>query len=128
MYLRFVILKLDSQSGRRQGLFQAMAELRDSGKLSPHDQMHVNEIREWFSNNLEPPEYRLKSSRRGRQAQAISWYKSTATKQIDKMREYQRVLESYGYVVEMIKSSRPGYVVYEDEFQVAAYPFADTST
>ena len=105
-----------------------MDELRDSGKLSPHDQIHVNEIREWFGNNLERPGYRLDSGRRGRQLQAISWYKSTATKHIDKMREYQRVLESYGYVVEMIKSNRPGYIVYEDEFQVAAYPFADTST
>ena len=29
-------------------------------------------------------------------------------------------------VVEELKTDRPGYIVFEDEFQVAAIPFADT--
>ena len=44
------------------------------------------------------------------------------------MRDFQRLLEAYGTAVKVIKTRRPGYVVYEDEFQVAAYPFSDTPT
>jgi hypothetical protein len=62
-----------------------------------------------------------------RKAQAISWFRDTATEQIGRMREYQAVLESYGYVVHMLRDRRPGYVLYQDEHQVVAYPFSDTS-
>jgi hypothetical protein len=44
------------------------------------------------------------------------------------MREFQRILGAYGIAVETIRTRRPGYVVYEDEFQIAAYPFSDTPT
>ena len=45
---------------------------------------------------------------------------------IGRMREYQRILEAHGIVVEMLVTQRPGYIVYEGAYQVAAYPFADT--
>ena len=45
---------------------------------------------------------------------------------IRRMREYQQTLETYGLTVEMLRTERPGYIVYEDEHQVVAYPFADT--
>jgi hypothetical protein len=44
------------------------------------------------------------------------------------MREFQEVLERYGLMVQMITAKRLGYILYEDEFQVAAYPFNDTPT
>lgn len=40
----------------------------------------------------------------------------------------QSILEAYGLLTEMIKTDRPGYVVYEDEHQVTAFPFRDTQT
>jgi hypothetical protein len=35
------------------------------------------------------------------------------------------ILEERGVFIRTIKSERPGYVLYGDEFQVLAYPFAD---
>jgi hypothetical protein len=32
----------------------------------------------------------------------------------------KQILENHGIVVDVIRTNRPGYVVYEDEFQVAA--------
>jgi hypothetical protein len=52
----------------------------------------------------------------------------TATSHIGKMREFKTTLERYGIEVEIVTTARPGYIVYEDKFQVAAYPFADTPT
>jgi hypothetical protein len=39
-----------------------------------------------------------------------------------------RILAEYKIATEMIRESRPGYVAYEDQHQVAAIPFADTTT
>ena len=41
------------------------------------------------------------------------------------MRELVAILETHGVAVRMLKAQRVGYVVYEDEYQVVAEPFAD---
>jgi hypothetical protein len=128
VFIRFVISRLDTDSGRRQGLFQAADELRKSGELNAHEDRNLRAIFIWFNENLEKPARLTISSRPHAKEQAISWFKSSAVKHIRKMREFQRVLESHGILVEEIRTSRPGYIVYEDEFQVAAYPFRDTAT
>ncbi len=38
------------------------------------------------------------------------------------------ILEGHGIHTEMIATSRPGYIVYEDSYQIAAEPYADTPT
>jgi hypothetical protein len=128
MYVRFVIGETDPDSGRRQGLFQAAKKLRVSGMLTHEDAGHLKAIRSWFNEHLERPARLAISSRSNGKAQAISWFKDTATTHIEKMREMQEVLERNGLLVQMIKAKRLGYVLYEDEFQVAAYPFGDTPT
>ncbi len=44
------------------------------------------------------------------------------------MHEMVAVLKHHDVPVHMIKAARPGYVVYEDEFQIVAVPFADADT
>lgn len=44
------------------------------------------------------------------------------------MHELKRVLEAEGHAVTIIAEDRIGYIVYEDELQVIAEPFADTRT
>jgi hypothetical protein len=128
MFVRFVTKTIDKDSGRRQGLFQAGKALRENGILSAEDLEHLERILAWFNEHLERPKRLTISKRSNRKAQAISWLRDTATEHIAKMREFQRVLERNGVSVEMIKAERLGYVLYEDEFQVAAYPFSDTPT
>ena len=59
---------------------------------------------------------------------ALSWFRDTAHEHIGKMRDFALILERHGIAVRMIRTDRPGYVLYEDDYQVAAYPFADTPT
>lgn len=44
------------------------------------------------------------------------------------MRELAAVLHSYGIPVETITTTRPGYITYEDDYQIVAEPFSDTLT
>jgi len=128
MFVRFVIEDLDNNSGRRQGLFHAAKRLKESGALSHTDSDHLEQVYVWFTRNLKKPARLSVSARPHSKAQALSWFKHTAIEHIAKMREYAEILERYGLPVKMIKAKRLGYVLYEDEFQVAAYPFSDTPT
>jgi len=42
------------------------------------------------------------------------------------MQEMVAVLKRHDVPVQMIKTAKPGYIVYEDEFQIVAVPFADS--
>ena len=55
MFIRFVIHQIDEQSGRRQGLFQALGELRDDQKLNEYEENQYDELSEWFRENLKKP-------------------------------------------------------------------------
>jgi hypothetical protein len=126
MFIRLVIGHLDRDSGRRQGLFQAGAELLSSGRMNGGDAERLETAYAWFKANLAVPTRFSLSARPHAKAQALSWFRGTANEHIRLMREYQTILGAYGLSVETLRTSRPGYVVYGDEHQVVAYPFADT--
>ena len=126
MFVRFVVNLRDPNSNRRQGLFQAGKRLLEGIEISQSDSEYLISIRTWFDINLEKPDRLALSSRANSKEQAISWFKDNASEHIRQMREYQRIIELYGETVSVLHTERPGYIVYEDDFQVAAYPFADT--
>ena len=126
MYIRFVIAQKDQDSGRRQGLFQAISDLEYAGELYAHEQAHYNDIYEWFRSNLKKPRSLSRSSKPHAKNVAISWFKDTAKKHINKMRELIEILSSHGIETEILRTDKPGYIVYEDEYQVAAEPFNET--
>ena len=108
------------------GIFQAIADLRKTGQLAPHEGEEEERIREWFNEHLEkprrftaskPPYYR-------KQSKAISWFKDSAHEHIAQMRSLAAILEQHGIRVRVITAKRVGYVCYEDEYQVTAEPFA----
>ena len=57
---------------------------------------------------------------------SISWFKTTASEHIEKMRQYIQILQSHNVTVNQVITERPGNIVYEDEHQIAAVPFNDT--
>ena len=127
MYLRFVVADIDENSGRELGVFHAVRNLRDQQTLRAHEEEQHDSIVQWFNEHLEkptrftaskPPFYRKKSK-------AISWFKDTAHEHLARIRELVVILEHHGISVRTLKANRVGYIVYEDEFQIVAQPFAD---
>ena len=127
-YVRFVTAIVDEYSGRRQGLFQAAGDLEDGKELRADEVAELRAIRAWFNENLEKPLRFSRSRRPGASAKAISWFKSSAVEHVSRMHAICRTLEEHGIQTEMITTARPGYIVFEDEFQIAAEPFAETRT
>ena len=128
MYLRFVVADIDEDSERALGVFHAVRYLRDAGKLYAYEEDQHDMVRWWFNENLEkptrftaskPPFYRKKNK-------AICWFKHTASEHLARVRELAAIWDNHGVPVRTLKAKRVGYVVYQDEYQIVAGPFADT--
>ena len=127
-YLRFVLRRRNENSGVRDGVFAAAYELRDAPETAPAVRQRLETALKWFAKHLPTPK-RFSSSRsksaRGGPTKGIAWMKPEATEHIAMMHELASALGECGYVVDVLTTSRPGYVVYEDDFQIVAEAFAD---
>lgn len=126
MYLRFVVGEIDEDSQRELGVFHALGYLRDQGKLLQYEEEQEDLIRRWFNENLEKP-IRFTTSKAPfyrKKNRAISWFKDNAQEHLDRIRSLVAILENHGVAVQMLKTNRVGYVVYEDEYQIVAEPFS----
>ena len=118
-YIRFVIGRKDDESHVEQGIFQAAARALERQDITGSDADELNELRGWFSENLDRPT----SFGRNKLRLGICWFKTGSTEHISRIWEMVRILERNGIYVKKIKTDRPGYVIYEDEWQLVAEPF-----
>ncbi len=94
--------------------------------IMSYEQELEKEIYTWFKKNLRAPKVQASKSNYYSKPGAISWFKQSAVKHIDKMRQYGQILEAHDIYINQISTDRPGNIVYEDKFQIAALPFNDT--
>jgi len=130
-FLRFVTSELHRDSGVKNGLFSAAYALRDSDTVSEVDRHSLKDLLAWFESHLSVPDRFNRSSSKGyyrRATKGIAWLRDTATEHISRMQDMKRIVEANGYYVGLVRADRVGYVIYEDEVQVVAEPFADTPT
>lgn len=128
MYLRFVVESIDRDSQLRQGVVLAAHEMKKDPAVAAEDREALNSALGWLDNHLPSPDRFNRTTSKGyyrRRATGISWFKDTAHAHLAHVRELVGILERNGRHVSTLKESRPGYIVYEDEFQVVAEPFAD---
>ena len=127
--LRFVVHRPHWRSGLRAGLFQAMDEMLES--QDHHLHVAVKEISLWFDANLpspfsdeqkqNEPIWKVDPSSR-----AISWIKAEANEHVSKLYQLKALIEEAGWAVEELRTMRPGVILYEDDFQIVAKPYAET--
>ena len=123
MLIRFVVRKRDRHSQVEQGLIHAAEDLHYLGRLSDEEQKRVQELMRWFNRNLPVPGRFARSRRPHACKRAIGWFKPTAGESIVRMQALASVLHEHGCEVERLTTDRPGYVVYEDDYQVVAEVF-----
>jgi hypothetical protein len=126
MYFRFVVAERDESSQQPQGIFQALYRLRRAGELAAHEEAWFAETEDWFGRHLKRPRRLTETRRPNAPDRAISWLKASAIEHVSRMRGLAALLEHKGVNVQELRTTRPGYIVYEDEHQVATLPFADT--
>lgn len=130
MYLRFVQMNVVEGMKVRSGIFSAAYALREARNVDLHTHTQLEELLAWFRQNLAIPSRFTRSSSKGAHRRSVtyglSWYKPSARQHLDKSYELSSLLRQSGYFIEVLKTTRLGYVLYEDEYQIVAEPFADS--
>jgi hypothetical protein len=124
--IRFVTERRHAPYGHRTGIFQVAYRLRRSTTLIEPERSKLRALLNWFNDNLATPD-RLAPSRRPHGAEtAISWIRASANQHVVQLRRLAAIVGNAGVGVCELRTTRPGYVVYQDAHQVVALPFADT--
>ena len=128
IYVRMVIPKKIDGFDARAGIFNAAYDLKYRPDV---DQVSLNvllDLLAWFEDHLDEPEKfsRTKNDWHKDFTRGISWFKPTADQYIQRLWALKSHLEEWGYNIDVLKTTRPGRIVYEDEFQIVADPFSDT--
>lgn len=118
MLIRFTTLATDTDSGYTSGILVAAHMLRDDADLTAQEHQELREALAWFNEELFVPKLLEKVEHR----RAISWFKPAAEEAIRRMWHLKDVLDFHGHHVEVLRTSEPGTVVYEDDWQVIAKP------
>ena len=119
MFLRLVVNRRDEDSSRKQGVFSPAYELFWGGTLPEADHERLGALISWFERNLPPPD------RSKLEPRAIFWFKQSSDRLFRKLWDVAAILREHDFHVEKLKTSRPGYIRYEDAYQVGATPFRD---
>ena len=122
-FVRFATTTQHPQSNEPRGIFSALYALENADRLDEAERAWFAKQERWFDVNLKKPERFARSGRPNATPRAIAWFKDSATEHIARMHALAALLRSKDVQVEIATVDRPGYIVYEDEHQVAAEPF-----
>ena len=124
MFIRFVSGEIHEDSHVLAGLFCTAAKLIEEVRLPEYEYEALREPMDWFNEHMESPyDYRLEPARLA--DRALCWFRSTATEHLRRAWEMVALLEQRDILIRMIKTEAPGYILYEDEVQVLAFPNND---
>jgi len=116
MFLRFVAGS-DSDSFQKQyGIFSEVETLRYEGKLESYQASLAKSTFKYFNDKLPVPPY----SKKKWPNNTFAWFKPSAKEFINKMWELASILEQNDINVRILKTDKPGMIVYEDKYQVVA--------
>lgn len=125
MYIRFITSFTNAYGERETGFFQAVGYLRRTSSIESADLDELHTLLDWFCDHLPPPDQFTKRRNHKESGTAISWYRDTAKEYIANMYAMSKILEKYGILSSVVKREDPGYIVYEDDIQVAAIPYRE---
>ena len=129
MFIRFVRPNAVDGMNAREGFFCAAYELREDSNVDQYTADQLEGLLAWFRKNLAVPQKFSRSKSKAAHTgdtKGLSWFKSSAKEPLEKSFELIALLEENGFRIEILRSERIGYVIYEDENQVIAEPFSDT--
>jgi hypothetical protein len=121
-WVRFITPLIDADSRVKEGIFVAAYKLRDEGDIPSYQREELRSDLRWFNEHLPlPPPLSKHGNER-----AISWFKAQSKECISRVWSVVRILEESGIAITKITTEDPGYVIYEDDFQVVAWPSGAT--
>ena len=121
IYVRFVCFRLVEGQRQRLGLFQALDEAKDCEFAPPWALREIGKKYGWFKENLAVPK-QFEQAYGGQGRRGLSWFKPIATEHIKQMHQLKLAVEECGVHVEILTTTDPGPIIWQDEHQLVADP------
>ena len=118
-YVRFQGLEKTKGIPSQRGIFQLAYQLKHSPEIYPYDDRELRKNLLWLDTHLKAPDVLDKP----KHYRAIFWFKDGAIEPLKRIRAIKFVLEQYDIWVDQVTTTNPGYIIYQDGWQVAAKPF-----
>jgi hypothetical protein len=115
-YIRFQTPLRCGETGRPLGIFHAAGRVEDSPDLPDVTRHWLRSTLNWFNEHLTRPGLNASEWR------SIFWFRDEAQSVVAHVWELIAILRDEGVPVYMHRTSEPGQIVYEDNFQIAAVP------
>ncbi len=116
VYLRFVYGVNSSSPTVQHGIVTELGKLVKKSDIPAYEKDEINDWLEWLNDALPHPPFQTSDW----SVDAISWFKGSAKSFIQSFYEISVLLERNGRFVRVLRTSDPGTIVYEDDFQVVA--------
>ncbi len=122
MYLRFQST-IPNGRGTFPGVFGLVNGLAREGKLTAEQEEFRQANNAWYEQNFTNPSTVEPSIYdRTVHPRAAAWFKSSAIEVLDRVDGYLSILAEHGIGCELVRSSDPGCVIYEDAHQIVVVP------
>lgn len=118
MLIRFSLPFTHAISRRPIGIFRGCYRLYCENRFDSSDVATFDAEVRWFNHNLPAP-WEV-------DPRAVFWFKPDAGEPLSRIWKVVRIVETNGVPVQVHRTRRPGIVVYQDPYQVAALPWRDT--
>ena len=120
MFVRFVVGADSENASWLNGIITEARILEDEGNLYRHETLLLEESFAWLNEHLLCPPFKQKFRSGEWTREAVCWFRAEAREPIGRLWDIVAVLREHGIPVRMVKTDRPGTIVYEDEYQVVA--------
>ena len=114
MFIRFVVGGDGEHHKALTGVINEAYLLLKEVELTQAEHNRMRSALTWFDRRLPAPPF----SSAGWSADVVAWFKDDARDAIWMIWDLVALLEEHGLPVRMLRSSNPGRVLYEDEYQV----------
>ena len=112
-----------NERGGFSGVFGLVNRLAFAGELSAEEDRFRRVNNHWYDaaypnpSDVDPAVYDHELNPR-----AAAWFKITAGHLLERVDGYLAILDRHGVGYEVVRSDRPGRIIYEDPYQVVAVP------
>lgn len=112
------------RTGLRSGVFGLVNGLYKRGELTAGQAAFRRANNDWYIANLSNPgELLPKVYDKAIHPRAAAWFKDSAVEMIERLAGYLEILDAHGVAWELIQTTEPGRILYEDRHQIVAEPF-----
>jgi hypothetical protein len=125
-YIRFVTQRCHPSFGHRTGVFQEAYRLWHDETLPAANRVELRVLLDWFNAHLERPERLAASPKPLASKTAVAWLRESAGQHIAQLRRLADLVNDASIPVDELQTTRPGYIVFRDAYQIVALPFTDT--